>query len=193
MTNLRLNVTGRPWRSAMCRWLPPGLLGRIAGATGALAVAAFGSQPAFAAEQARDANRPMPPLARASPNHPQLPVSACRLWQLALMLHAAGVGAFGTQGLLGARATARRADNRGLRGDLDRRLLGAVPVVNQNVVCPPPCFFWPALPAPALSCQSGSSRRVVSCQKMTQGIGLGMGEALAAGGRTAPPQLHHVP
>ena len=37
-------------------------------------------------------------------------------------------------------------------------------------------FFWPALPAPALSCQSGSSRRVVSCQKMTQGIGLGMGK-----------------
>ena len=72
---------------------------------------------------------------------PELPVSACRLWQLALMLHAAGVGAFGTQGLHGARATARSADNRGLRGDLDRRLFGAVPVVNQNVVCPPPCFF----------------------------------------------------
>ena len=107
---------------------------------------------------------------------PELPVSACRLWQLALMLHAAGVGAFGLQGLLGARATALSADNCGLRGDLDRHLFGAVPVVNQNVVCPPPCFFWPALPAPALSCQSGSSRRVVSCQKMTQGIGLGMGK-----------------
>jgi len=110
------------------------------------------------------------------------PVSACRLWQLALMLHAAGVGAFGTQELQRALATAHSDDNRGRHGNLDRRLLGAVPAVNnQTVVCPPP-FFWLALPAPALACQSGSSRR---CQKMhgPQGFGLGKGEALAAGAR----------
>ena len=118
----------------------------------------------------------MPPLARASPNHPELPVSACRLWQLALMLHAAGVAAFGAPELRRALATEHGVvPNRGVRGDLDRNLLGALPSVNQTNVCPPP-FFWLALPAAALACQSASSRRVVSCQKTTRGFGLGRGK-----------------
>ena len=36
-------------------------------------------------------------------------------------------------------------------------------------------FSWLALPAAALACQSGSSRRVVSCQKTSRGFGLGRG------------------
>ena len=177
----------------MFRGLPPGLLGRLAGVTGALAAAAFGSPPAFAAEK-RDERRPMPPLARASPNHSEVPVSACRLRRLALMLPAAGGTAFGAAELRRALASEEEGEpNRGLRGNRDRALFDDLPVVNETVVCP--SLFWLALPAATLAFQSGSFRRVVSCQKMTQGIGLGMGdfEALAAGGQTAPPQLHHVP
>jgi len=98
------------------------------------------------------------------------------------MLQAAGVDAFDTRDFRQALAAEHTAQtNRGNRGNPDRVLLGALPVVNQTYVCPP-LFFSLALPAAALACQSGSSRRVVSCQKMTRGFGLGMGEPLAAGG-----------
>ena len=162
---------------------------RLAGVTGALAAAASFSPTVFAAEKPRDERRPMPHLGGASPNHPELPVSACRLWQLALMLHAAGVGAFGTRALQGTLATEHGRDNRGLRGNLARDLLGELPLVNQTIVCPPPFFL-----AGFAGCRSRMPVGLFpSCGFMLEndaGFRPREGEPLAAGGSAAPPQLH---
>ena len=101
---------------------------------------------------------------RPRTSYPEPPVSACRLWQLALMLHAAGVDAFGTPELRRALAAEHRFEtNRGLRGNLARGLLGALPLVNQTNVCPPP-FFWLALPLPL----SLASRPLPMCGLMSE-------------------------
>ena len=159
------------WRSAMFRAPFPGW-GRFAGGTCALIASAFSSPPAHAAEN--DGRPPNPPLAGASSTTRTM-VCACRSRPLAVILHAC------------CRLRRRCPASGGrtpsppgrCRGAADRPVLvGTRPVVNETVVCPPPCFFGRPPHSHATRCSS-------HCQKMhgPQGFGLGKGEAFAAGAK----------
>ena len=127
---------------------------------------------------------------RPRTSYPELPVSACQLWQLALMLQAAGVDAFDTRDFRQALAAEHTAQpNNGNRGNPDRGLLGALPVVNQTNVCPPPFFL-----AGFAGCRSrlpvGLFPSFGLMSENDAGFRPREGEALAAGGSAAPPQVH---